>query len=136
MLRVGCERKSYCTIVAIIVSALMGVAIALSQISASITLTQIYFAIPLGVAIVYLAVTFLAAAIAGFRYRGSSAFDALIVGIIGTIVMGVICLLANIIADVLGAVLVGLLTVFFTLMLTSTVCVIRYFTGCGEQQIK
>ena len=136
MLRLGCERKSCCTITAIIVSAIMGIAIALAQVSASITLTQLYFAVPLGIAIVYLAVTFLAAAIAGYRYRGSSAFATLIVGIVGTIVMGVVCLLADIAANVLGAILVGLLTVFFTLMLTSTVCVIRYFIGCGEQQIK
>ena len=55
----------------------------------------------------------------------------MLVGVFGTIAISLVLLLIDVaIATVLGAILYGLLFLFFTLLVTSVACIIKCFTGC------
>lgn len=127
-----CEDRCSCTILAVIISAVVGIVLAFAQMSSGITLSTIYLAVILGIAVIYLAVTLLSVATARYQFRSlcsRSALDALIIGIIGTIIMAIVSILVGIAATVIGAVIVGLLGGFLALMLSATVCVIKFLSS-------
>ena len=132
----NCENRRDCTGIAFVVSLIIGVIAAFLQITAVITLTPIFSIVAFGVAAIYLAVTLIASAL---TQRASACNNcciplfAVLVGILGTILTSVILLAITFAAtSVIGAIIVGALFFFFSLMIISVACLIRCFLNCGN----
>lgn len=132
----SCNFKCSCTLCAIIASVIIGVITTFLQITAVITVAPVFLWVTFGIAIVYLGILVISAALV---QRTDScggmctALNALLLGILGTILLAVILLAVGIVAtSLLSAILIGLLLFFFTLMLTSTACIVKCFTVCTE----
>ena len=124
-----------CTVVAIAASLILGVIAAFLRITAAITLTPAFLWVLLGIAVVYLAVTVVTAAI--FRHGCCeslcSIVTALLAGVLGTVLLSVVLLGVTFEAtSVLGAVLTGALLFFFFLTVTSAACLVRCFFNCND----
>lgn len=127
--------SSGCTVIAVVVSLILGVITAFLRITAAITVTPAFLWVLLGIAVVYLAVTLISAAL--FR-RGCcedlcSIVNALLAGILGTVLLSVVLLAIEFVAtSIIGAVLTGALLFFFFLTVTSTACLVRCFFNCND----
>ena len=124
-----------CTVIAVVLSLIVGIITAFLRITAAITVTPAFLWVLLGVAVVYLAVTLIASAV----YRGGcceslcSIASAILVGIIGTVLLSIVLLGVTFAAtSLLGAVVTGALLFFFFLTVTSTACLVQCFFNCGE----
>ena len=130
-----CNCKCSCTAAAVIASVIVGVLAAFLQITAVITVTPVFLWVAAGVAAVYLGILVLrAGCFAGEgRTCACAALNALLVGILGTILLALILLAVGIVAtSVLSAILVGLTLFFFTLTISATACFVRTAAGCGN----
>lgn len=130
-----CENKPSCVTFAVIASAILGVIAALLQITGVITVTPAFLWVALGIAIVYLAVllstTICCQSTVSCRCT-SSALAAVLTGILGTALTSVILLAVTFAAtSIIGAILVGLLILFLSLIVTSTACLVS--RCCGHQ---
>lgn len=130
----NCNCRCSCTVWAAIASAIIGVITAFLQITGVITVTAAFLWVALGIAVVYLGVLVVAAALAGRTERSAcrcSALNALLAGILGTILLALILLSVGIVAtSVISAILVGLLLFFLSLTLTSSACYVRLLAEC------
>lgn len=131
-----CSCKRDCTVLALIASLIIGVVAAFLQITAVITVTPAFLWVVLGIAVVYLAVTLLAAT---FIQRETacralcSTVSTLLLGILGTVLFAVILLAVTFAAtSVIGAIVVGLLLFFVSLLLTSTACLVNCLINCDN----
>lgn len=133
---IGCENKRDCTGFAIIASLIIGIIVAFLQITAVITVTPVFLLVVFGIAVVYLAVTLIAASFAqriGSCRNSCSTLSALLLGILGTILFSAILLAITFAAtSVIGAIIVGVLLFFFSLMLTNTACFIKHLINCDN----
>lgn len=131
-----CNSKCNCTVAAFIASLIIGVVTAFLQITGVITVAPVFLWVAFGIAVVYLGVLVVATALARREQQSDctcSTLNALLVGILGTILFAVILLAVGIIAtSVVSAILVGLLLFFLTLILASTACYVRYLADCGS----
>ena len=131
-----CNCNCKCSAVAVIASAILGVIATFLLITGVITVTPVFLWVALGVAIVYLGVQVLSAALARrteYSRCRCAALDALLAGILGTILFAAVLLAVGITAtSIVSAILVGLLVFFFALTATATVCYIRSLIGCAE----
>ena len=130
----NCNCRCNCTVAAIVISAIIGVITTILQITAAITLAPVFLWVAFGIAVLYLGVLTVAAALAG-QTEGSNcicnALNTLLVGILGTIALAAVLVVVGITAtSILSAILGGLLLFFLTLTLLTTVCLIRYLTDC------
>ncbi|MBR5613779.1 MAG: hypothetical protein IKW64_00565 [Clostridia bacterium] len=134
MANLTCNCKSDCTGRAIAASIIIGIITAILSFTAVITVTPAFLWALLGVAVVYLAVTLLAApAIRGAGIRGCvcNILPVLITGILGTALTAVILLGIEFAAtSIIGTIITGALLLFFSLILTATACLIRCTAGC------
>ena len=136
MSMVNCGKRRDCSGIALIASLIIGIIAAFLQITAVITLTPTFYIVALGIAIVYLAVTLLAASLS----RGVSecngcctALNAALIGVLGTILFSVILLAITFAAtSVIGAIVVGTLFFFFSLLITNTACLAKCLASCGN----
>ena len=124
-----------CVIIAVAASLILGVITAFLRITGAITLTPAFLWVLLGIAVVYLAVLLISAAL--FRGRCCenlcSIITALLAGIIGTVVLSIVFLAIEFAAtSVIGAILAGGLLFFFFLIVTSMACLIRCFFDCND----
>lgn len=122
-----------CTVGAVIASLIIGVLTAILQITGVITVTTAFLWVTFGIAVVYLGVLLVAAALARRTERMGccTPLNALLAGILGTILFAVVLLAVGITAtSVLSAILVGLLLFFLSLIFTATACFIRCLTDC------
>lgn len=130
----NCNFKCNCTVAALIVSVIIGVIAAFLQITGVITVAPVFLWVAFGIAIVFLGLLVVAAALAGRTEQsvcGRTALNALLVGILGTILFAVVLLAVGVTAtSVVSAILVGLLLFFFTLTLTSSACFVRGLSDC------
>lgn len=132
----NCGCRFACTAVAVVISAIVGVLTAFFQITGVITVTPVFLWVAFGIGVVYL--IGLAAAASLGRRTGQNgcvcaAVNALLAGLLGTILFALVLLAVGIVAtSVVSAVLVGLLLFFLTLTLTGTACFIRCLFGCGN----
>lgn len=124
-----CNNRCRCTTAAILVSLIVGIVAAFLQITAVIAIAPLFLGISFGVAVLYLAILFLGAALR----RGHEecdcccpALNTILVGILGTILFSLVLILVDVAAaSVIGAILVGLLAFFFSLIFTATACLVR-----------
>ena len=122
-----------CTLVAVAASVIIGVITAFLRITAAITLTPAFLWVLLGIAVVYLAVLVVSAAV---MHRGvceclCSIVSSVLAGILGTILLSVVLLGIEFVAtSVIGAIIAGALLFFFSLTVTSTACLVRCLFSC------
>ena len=124
-----------CTVIAIAASLILGVIAAFLTITEAITVTPAFLWVLLGIAVVYLAVSLVSAALFrnGCCESLCSIVNALLAGALGTILLSVVLLGVEFAAaSVLGAVLVGALIFFFFLTVTATACLVRCFFNCNS----
>ena len=134
MFSCNCTCRCRCALIAIVVSAILGVIGAFLQIAGVITVAPVFLWVALGVAVVYLVVLLIAAALAESSSAGRcicEGVNTLLVGILGAILFALVLLAVGIVAtSVLSAILVGLLIFFLALTFTSTACLIRSLLDC------
>lgn len=124
-----------CTVIAVAASLILGVIAAFLRITAAITVTPAFLWVLFGIAVVYLAVTLVSAALLrnGCCESLCSIVNALLAGALGTILLSVVLLGIEFVAtSVLGAVLTGALIFFFFLTVTSAACLVRCFYNCNS----
>ena len=132
----GCRCKCSCLLAAVIASVILGVVTAFLQITGMITVTPAFLWVVLGIAVVYLGVLVVAAALScGEEASGCclcATLNALLSGILGSALFAVVLLGIGIVAtSILSAILVGVLLFFFCLTLSATACLVRSITACG-----
>ena len=128
----SCNRGSQCSLLAIGASAIVGIIATLLTITAVITVTPAFLWVTLGFAVVYLALGLLTSSIPGKRKKCvCERLRAQLTGILGTVLTSIILLgVAFAATSVLGAIIAGLLMFFFSLMITSTACLIKCKENC------
>ena len=135
MERCNCNCRWDCTVVAVILSAIVGVVAAFLQISGTITVGTAFLWVALGIGVVYLAALVAAYALGRCTQRPACAcrgLTALLVGILGTVLLSLVLLAVGIVAtSVLSAIGVGLLLFFLWLTLTASACYVRCQADCS-----
>lgn len=133
---VNCGKRRECSGIALIASLIIGIIAAFLQITGVITLTPIFSIVAFGIAIVYLAVTLIATSLSGGSTECNGCCTSLnvaLIGILGTILFSVILLAVTFAAtSVIGAVVVGALFFFFSLMITTIACLAKCLANCGN----
>ena len=115
----------------VIASIVIGIIAAILRFTAVITLTPAFLWVTLGVAIVYLGITLLAPASRHSSSCVCESLSAFLAGILGTVLTSVILLGVTFVAtSVLGAIISGALLFFFSLTVTTAVCLIKCKYGC------
>ncbi len=126
--------RGNCTTAAVIAGTIIGVLAAFFQITGVMIVTPVFLWVVFGVAVVYLGVLLVAAALirrAEQRECTSRTLNTLLVGILGAILFAVVLLAVGIVAtSVVSAILVGLLLFFFALTLAGTACFVRCLADC------
>lgn len=130
----NCGHKRDCTGIALVVSLIIGIIATFLQITATITLTPVYFTVAFGIAVAFLAIAlFLAARMQKDTpcNQCCTPLTALLFGIVGTIFVALVLLLIDFAAtSIIGAIFVGALFFFFALLISSTVCFIQCLSNC------
>lgn len=120
----GCNCRPNCTTLSVIAAAVLGVLAAFLLLGGVIAISAALIGVFFGIAVGYLAVVTVAAALA--RRQGCcNSLGAVLTGTLGTIATAVVLLVVDIAAGVLGAILGGLLVFFFALTLAATACYAR-----------
>lgn len=132
----GCHCKCSCQLAAVVASVVVGVVTAFLQITGVITVAPVFLWVALGVAVVYLGVLVVAAALSGREEASGclcTALNGLLIGILGTVLLALVLLAVGIVAtSILSAILVGILLFFFSLTLTSSACLVRSLADCSR----
>lgn len=120
----NCNCRPSCSGLAVIAAAVLGVLAAFlllgGIIAISVTLIQVFF----GIAVGYLAVVTVAAALAR-RHGCCASLGTVLTGALGTAATAVVLLVTGLAGGVLGSILGGLLVFFFALTLAATACYAR-----------
>ncbi len=125
-----CSCKGSCTGVALIVSIAIGIITAFLRITAAITVTPAFLWVLFGIAVVYLGVLLLASVSVrccdNFPCCIRTILTVLLISILATVLFSVILLAIDFVAtSIVGAIITGLLLLFFSLTLTETACLVR-----------
>ncbi len=132
----NCNCRINCTFLAVVASIIIGIITAFLRISATITVTAPFLWVVFGIAVVYLAILLLALTLtngSGTRICICPILSVLITAILLTILASVILLAIEFVAtSILGAVITGALLAFFSLVLTSTGCLIKCIADCND----
>lgn len=126
MCRQNCNRNE-CLIIAIASSVVIGIVAAVLRITGIITVTPAFLWVVFGIAVVYLAIAYITSSLRRFDtpYSARSIVATLIAGVLGTILFSVILLGITFAAtSTVGAVLTGLLLASFSLIITTTACIV------------
>lgn len=127
--------RTGCTVIAVVASLIIGIIAAFLRITATITLTPAFLWVLLGIAVVYLAVTLISAALFHNVCCDNlcGIITTLLAGILGTILLSIVLLAIEFVAtSIIGAILTGALLFFFFLTITSTGCLVQCFFNCGD----
>lgn len=131
-----CNCKCSCTLFSGIASLIVGIIAAFLQITGTITVTDAFLWVVFGIAVGSLGFLLLAGAIQQQCSRCScicAALDAILTGILGSILFSLVLLAVGIIAtSIVSAILVGLTLLFFSLLITNAACLIRNLFNCGD----
>ena len=133
----NCDCRISCPLLAIAASIIIGIITAFLRITAVITLTPAFLWVVLGIAVVYLAITLLSAAIAqdsDTRLRClCPILSTLLAGILGAILLAIVLLAIEFVAtSIIGAILTGALLAFLSLLITSTACLVKCLAKCND----
>ena len=134
----GCSNNCRfdCTAFAIVASVILGIIAAFLQVTSIIALGSVIYGVVFGIAVLFLLVTLAVSARA--RSSGTEGcmcnlLSVLLTGILGTILVAALLLTVGVLTDgILGAIFTGLLVGFFSLIITSTACLIKCLTRCDD----
>ena len=132
-----CNCRISCPLLSVVASIIIGIIAAFLQISAVITITPAFLWVVLGIAVVYLAVLLVVTAtLEGPDVRISCLcpiLSTLLIGILGAILFSIILLgVAFAATSIIGAIFTGALLAFLSLLITSTVCLIKCLARCDS----
>ena len=131
----NCNCKFNCAALAFIASIVIGIVTAMLRITAVITVTPAFLWVLFGIAVVYLAILLLASVFSraiGTRECFCFNLPIILAGILGTILTSVILLAITFAAtSIVGAIITGALLFFFSLLLTTTACLVKCIAGCS-----
>lgn len=135
MIQTNCNHRVECGFIAVAASIIAGIVAAIAQFTAIITLTPVFYIVTFGVAVLLLAILLLLTPMLCDTTQHTCCVTnirLLTAGVLGTIFTSVILLAVGFAAtSVLGAIFVGLLAAFFTLMTTSVVCTVTCTSECS-----
>ncbi len=130
----NCGCRTDCTGIAIVASIIIGIITAFLRFSVVITVIPAFLWVVFGIAVVYLALAFVG------RRNGENnpssrcrcrSLTTFLIGVLGTILFSLILLAIPFAAtSVIGAIITGLLLLFFTLLITSVVCQLTCASDC------
>ncbi len=132
----NCFYRFSCTQVAAVLSVIVGVATALLTVTGTVVVAPVFFLVALSVAVVGLALLFSGAVFGklGCSNCGRSAINTILVGIIGSLISGIILLAVGFAAtSIIGALLTGLLLAFLTLIFVGLACYVRCAANCTRE---
>lgn len=124
----NCGYSCDCSVLAIVASIIIGIIAGILKYFAVITISDTFFWVTLGVAVVYLAIILVISASGGTKDKMciNRLITVLLTGILGTILTSLILLGVGFAAtSVLGAIVNGGLLFFFALMFTTIACIIK-----------
>lgn len=130
----SCGCRWSCAAVAVVISVILGVIAAFLQFAGVIAVAATLLGVVFAVAVGYLAVLLVAVAL--LRRRETErclcgSVRTVLAGILGTVLFSSVLLVVDVAAtSVIGAILVGLLVLFFALLLTGTACLVQCITSC------
>lgn len=132
----SCTCRRDCTLLAVVASLILGVVGAFLQITGVITVTPAFLWVALGIGVVYLAVLLVSTALAR-RTEGRSchcrSLEAILTGILGTILFAVVLLAVGVVAtSVVSAILVGVLVASLTLAFAGSACLVKCLADCDD----
>ncbi len=130
-----CNCKNNCTSIAIVASIIIGIITAFLRITAVITVTPVFLWVVFGIAVGYLAVVLGTTAIRendGIGKCVCPTLSVLLIGILGTILLSVVLLAIPFVAtSIVGAIVTGLLLLFFSLTVSVTACLAKCLANCN-----
>lgn len=130
----SCYCKTSCPGLSIVAGIIVAIITAMLTFMGTITITPAFLWVTFGIAIVYLAVSSLMSALSPCGTANACkclAMPVYFTGIVGTIFASLILLGITFAAtSILGAVITGLLLGFFTLIILSTICLIKCSMNC------
>ena len=135
MYNCSCSCRNNCGALAIIASIIIGVVATVLTITAVITVTPAFLWTTFGIAVGFLAVSLLALSPARPYLRDCLCpiLPLFLAGILGTVLTSVILLAITFAAtSIAGAIITGLLLTFFSLIITSTACLVKCVAGCDR----
>lgn len=131
-----CNCKCACSLFSIVVGLILGVIAAFLQITGTIAVSAVFLWVLAGVAVGYLGILLLSAALQPQGARCGctcAALNTVLAGIAGTVFFAAVLLAVDIpAASVTGAILVGLLAASFVILISSAACLIRNLFDCGN----
>ena len=133
MITINCNCELGCTAKGLFVSAIIGIIAAVLRFTAIITITPAFLWVLLGIAIGYLAIESLTpTSVCPERKSCCRNLTAFFAGILGTVLTSLILLGITFAAtSVIGAIVTGFLLFFFSLLIISTVCLIKCRYNCN-----
>lgn len=137
MANMNCNCRTSCAGLAVVASIIIGIITSFLVYTATVTVTPAFLWVLFGIAVVWLAVLLITTASArrcGIRECVCSILPVVLIGILGTILTAIILLAITFAAtSIIGAIIAGALLLFFTLIITSTTCLIKCIAGCDEE---
>lgn len=136
MSETGYCRRTDCIFVAVAASVIIGIVGAILTFIGTISLTPVFLWVAFGIAIGFLAITYLTTA--AFRTNGArgcvcQALPALLAGVLGTVLTALVLLAIDFAAtSIIGAIISGALLGFFALVITAAACFTKCVSGCGD----
>lgn len=129
----SCSCRSLCVGIAVFVSLIIGVVTGFLTIMGTVTLSPIFLAVLGAIAVFYLGVLVFSTLLGRRTGCLCRSLPSILIGILGTILAVVILLAFTFAAtSIIGAIIAGLLLFFFSLFLTSSVCLVISCAGCEE----
>lgn len=130
-----CKNNRDCTLVAVVASVIIGVIAAFLNFSMTIAIPAFVYWIFFGVALVFLALSFLVAPFVDSKESKGclcSALNTFLIGVFGTVLLSLVLVLVDIAAaGLLASVLIGLLFASLALTITSVACLIKCLLNCN-----
>ena len=121
----NCSCRPSCSGFAVIAAAVLGVLTAFLVLGGVIAISVALIGVFFGIAVGYLAVVTVAAALAHRQGCCCASLGTVLTGALGTVTAAVVLLVTGIAGGVLGSILAGVLVFFFALTLGATACYAR-----------
>jgi len=135
----GCSCRNNCLLLSVAASIILGIIAAFLTITAVITVTPAFLWVLFGIAVGYQAIAILTSGFLtgrGFHNCLCPALSVFSAGILGTVLTSVILLGIEFAAtSIVGAIITGTLILFFSLLITSAICLIKCITNCHTSEV-
>ncbi|MBQ8001981.1 MAG: hypothetical protein IJ297_00890 [Clostridia bacterium] len=131
----NCSCRPNCIGIAVLASIVIGIIAGFLTVSGMLTVSTPFLWALFAVAVIGLGVILTLSVLSGARALRCicNAISLLLTGILGTLLTAVILLVIDIAtASIAGAIITGLLFLFFTLLITTAACLVRCIADCDN----